>query len=621
MNTLKYLDRIESPSFVRNLSEEQLDELCSEIRQVLIDTVSNTGGHLASNLGVVELTVALHRAFNSPKDKLIFDVGHQIYTHKLLTGRYENFPTLRTEGGISGFSRPTESEHDIFYSGHSGTSVSSAYGVACGNLLNEEKNYTVAVIGDGSFTGGLVYEALNNAGRVEHSRLIVVLNENEMSISKNVGAFARYMTIIRSKPEYIRMKARTEAVLDKIPLIGKPLARFMLKVKTDFKNQLYGSTLFEDMGFRYMGPFDGHNLSQLKDAFETAKLVRRPVLMHVHTIKGKGYDFAEKDPSIFHGISRFDIDTGEPLSKGTSFSEQFGEFMCKTALTDRTLCAVTAAMSIGTGLKGFEERYPRRFFDVGIAEEHAVTFASGLAKTGMKPVVALYSTFLQRAYDEIFHDGALQKQKMVLAIDRAGLVGEDGETHQGIYDAAFLNSIPDITVYAPSNYAELKAYMEKALYEDGGLVAVRYPRGKEESEPEDFVHSFGAYDVYGEKEAEICLVTYGRISSFALSAVKELSEKGMSIKAIKLGRIKPIDTEAVREASLSSKVYFFEEGVKSAGVGEKFASELLTNGFGGKFSLTAVPDCFVAQASVASQLKKYGLDKESMINKISENNI
>ena len=618
MNALKYLDKIKSPSFVKELNDEQLEELCAEIRQTLIDTVSNTGGHLASNLGVVELTVALHRAFDSPKDKLIFDVGHQIYTHKLLTGRYERFDTLRTEGGISGFSRPTESEHDIFYSGHSGTSVSSAYGVACGNLLNEEKNYTVAVIGDGSFTGGLVYEALNNAGRVEHSRLIVVLNENEMSISKNVGAFARYMTIIRSKPEYIKMKARTEAVLDKIPLIGKPLARFMLKVKTDFKNQLYGSTLFEDMGFRYMGPFDGHNLSQLKDALETAKLVRRPVLLHVLTTKGKGYDFAERQPSMFHGISKFDINTGEPLSKGTNFSEQFGEFMCKTALSDRTVCAVTAAMSIGTGLAGFEERYPRRFFDVGIAEEHAVTFASGLAKSGLKPVVAVYSTFLQRAYDEIFHDAALQKQKIVLAVDRAGLVGEDGETHQGIYDVAFLNSIPDVTVYAPSNYSELKEYMRKALYEDEGTVAVRYPRGAEEIDPEDFVHSFGTYDIYGKEDADTVIVTYGRISSFALNAAKELADKGVGVKAIKLGRIKPIDEKAVDEALTAKKIYFFEEGVKSAGVGEKFALGLLEKGFDGKFSLTAIPDCFVPQASVASQLKRYGLDKESMTKKISE---
>ncbi|MBQ3150946.1 MAG: 1-deoxy-D-xylulose-5-phosphate synthase [Clostridia bacterium] len=612
------LENIKSPRDIKELNDSEINLLRDELREKIIDTVSKNGGHLASNLGMVDTTVALHRVFNSPEDTIIFDVGHQCYAHKLLTGRYDRFATLRTEGGISGFSRPTESEHDIFYSGHSGTSVSSAYGVACGNLLNEEKNYTVAVIGDGSFTGGLVYEALNNAGRVEHSRLIVVLNENEMSISQNVGAFAKYMTIIRSKPEYIKMKAKTEAVLDKIPLIGKPLARFILKVKTDFKNQLYGSTLFEDMGFRYMGPFDGHNLSQLKSAFETAKLIRKPVLLHVHTTKGKGYDHAERQPSVFHGISRFDIDTGEPLSKGTSFSEQFGDFMCKAALSDRTICAVTAAMSLGTGLKGFEERYPRRFFDVGIAEEHAVTFASGLAKSGMKPVVAIYSTFLQRAYDEIFHDGALQKQNIVLAIDRAGLVGEDGETHQGIYDVAFLNSIPDVKIYAPSNYEELKEYMKKALYEDEGLTAVRYPRGKEESDPDDFVHSYGAYDVYGDKDADMAIVTYGRISSYALNASKELFEKGIKTKVIKLGRIKPIDERAVEEVFSAKKIYFFEEGVRSAGAGEKFALMLLEKGYGGAFDLTAIPDCFVPQASVSSQLQRYGLDKQSMIKKISE---
>ena len=396
------------------------------------------------------------------------------------------------------------------------------------------------------------------------------------------------------------------------------MARFILKVKTRFKFQLYGSTLFEDMGFHYMGPFDGHDLEQMKSAFETAKLIKRPVLLHVHTIKGKGYDFAERHPSMFHGISKFDINTGEPLSKGTNFSEQFGEYMCKAALSDRTVCAVTAAMSIGTGLKGFEERYPRRFFDVGIAEEHAVTFASGLAKSGLKPVVAIYSTFLQRAYDEIFHDAALQKQKIVLAVDRAGLVGEDGETHQGIYDVAFLNSIPSVTVYAPSDYAELREYMNKALYEDEGSVVVRYPRGAEESKPEDFVSNYGAYDFYGDNNAEIAIVTYGRISSYALFASKELSGKGISTKVIKLGRIKPIDEKAVNEVLSSKKIYFFEEGVRSAGVGEKFASMLLEKGYSGRFDLTAIPDCFVPQASVASQLKRYGLDKESMINKISE---
>ena len=610
MNTLKYLDKITSPSFVRHLDEQQTEELCAEIREVLIDTVSQTGGHLASNLGVVELTVALHKVFDSPKDKIVFDVGHQIYTHKLLTGRYDRFSTLRQEGGISGFARPNESDHDIFYSGHSGTSVSSAYGVVCGNRLNDSKAYTVAVIGDGSFTGGLVYEALNNAGRSD-CRLIVVLNENEMSISRNVGAFARYLAVIRSKPEYVRMKARTEAMLNRVPLIGKPLAKLLVHVKTKVKNNIYGSNLFEDMGFRYMGPVDGHNIRQLTDALETAKLVKKPVLLHIHTTKGKGYSPAEQYPSRFHGISRFDIDTGEPLTKGTNFSEEFGKFLCEAALHDRTLCAVTAAMSIGTGLKGFEERYPRRFFDVGIAEEHAVTFSAGLAKTGLKPVVALYSTFLQRAYDEILHDGTLQRQKIVLAVDRAGLIGEDGETHQGIYDTAFLNSIPEMTVYAPATYAELRTYMKDALYREPGVVAVRYPRGCEAQMPQDFTPSFGTFDVYGDPNASVAVVSYGRVAAFAMQAAQDLP-----VKVVKLGRIKPIDSKAIEAVLHCEKVFFFEEGVRTAGIGETFALKLLEQGFKGSYDLTAIPDCFVPQASVPAQLKMFGLDKDSILLKI-----
>ena len=605
---MKYLDKIREPSDLHALNESQLEELCEEIRHMLIDTVAETGGHLSSNLGVVELTVALHREFVSPRDKLIFDVGHQIYTHKLLTGRFERFGTLRQKGGISGFARPNESPHDIFYSGHSGTSVSSAYGVVQGNLLNDNRSYTVAIVGDGSFTNGLVYEALNNAGRSEDCRLIVVLNENEMSISRNVGSLARYLAVIRSKPEYVRFKARTESILNHIPLIGKGIARLLMRTKTRLKNNLYGSTLFEDMGFRYMGPVDGHDLRQLTDALQTAKLVKKPVLLHVHTTKGKGYKPAELGPDTFHGISKFDIDSGEPRTGGTCFSEQFGKYMCQAALHDRTLCAVTAAMSIGTGLKGFEERYPRRFFDVGIAEEHAVTFASGLSKAGLRPVVALYSTFLQRAYDQILHDGALQQQKMVLAVDRAGLVGEDGETHQGIYDTSFLNSIPALRMYAPANYEELRFFMDAALYKDPGLVAVRYPRGAEPVFPEDHTPSFGSFDLYGDSRAACIAVSYGRLSADVFAAAQSCGAR-----ALKLNRIKPIDDEAVDAAMRHDRIVFFEEGVRSGGIGESFALSLLERGFKGSFRLIAIPDCFVEQASTNDQLQHFGLDRESIL--------
>ena len=608
---MKYLDQINAPEDVQRLDADALQKLCCEIRETLLETVSQTGGHLASNLGVVELTVALHKVFRSPQDKIIFDVGHQVYTHKLLTGRRDRFSTLRQEGGVSGFSRPNESEHDVFYSGHSGTALSSAYGVVRGNELNDDKSYTVAVVGDGSFTNGLVYEALNNAGRTD-CRLIVILNDNEMSISRNVGSLARYLAVIRSKPEYVRFKAGAEAVLNHIPLIGKPMARLLMRIKTRIKNDLYDSNLFEDMGFRYMGPVDGHNIGQLTDALETAKLVKKPVLLHVHTVKGKGCEYAEQHPALYHGISKFDMYSGEPLTGGTNFSEQFGKYMCEAALHDRTLCAVTAAMALGTGLRGFEERYPRRFFDVGIAEEHAVTFASGLSKTGMKPVVALYSTFLQRAYDQILHDGALQGQKLVLAIDRAGFVGEDGETHQGLYDAAFLASIPQITVYSPATYHELRQDMYNALYVDAGLVAVRYPRGSEPEFPADFKLSGGSFDLYGPEDAPTAVVTYGRVSAYAMQAAA-----GLLVRVVKLGRIKPVDPAAVEAVLRCGAVYFFEEGVRSGGVGEAFALQLLERGFAGKYSLTAVPDCFVAQASVDAQLRRYGLDTESIRKKIT----
>ncbi|MEE0443296.1 MAG: 1-deoxy-D-xylulose-5-phosphate synthase, partial [Acutalibacteraceae bacterium] len=448
---IKYLNKIHSPADLKKLNSSEYPELAQEIRDVLIDTVSKNGGHLASNLGAVELTIAIHLTFDSPKDRIVWDVGHQAYTHKLLTGRYDVFDTIRQKDGISGFCHPNESEHDTFYSGHSGTSVSSAFGIAEANKIKKNNNYTVAVIGDGSFTGGLVYEALNNAGRSK-TNLIVILNDNEMSISKNVGSVAKYLTKIRSKKRYVRMKARLERFLDRIPLIGHSMASGLFSFKTAIKNLIYESTIFEKMGFRYMGPIDGHDIGLMCEALETAKSLGAPVLLHVNTVKGKGYNYAEKDPSHFHGVSDFDIDTGEPHSSGDTFCNEFGKLMCKMAHEDRRITLITAAMSLGTGLTEFSEKYSERFFDVGIAEEHAVTFASGLSKGGMLPVFAVYSTFLQRCYDEIMHDGALQDQKLVLAIDRAGFVGDDGETHNGLYDVAFLQSIPKVTVYSPATY-------------------------------------------------------------------------------------------------------------------------------------------------------------------------
>ena len=480
----KILSTIKSPADLKKLSDNQLPLLAEEVRDTIISTVSSTGGHLASNLGAVELTIALHKVFNSPDDKIIWDVGHQVYTHKLLTGRYEQFSTLRQENGLSGFSRPDESEHDIVYSGHSSVSVSTALGIASANKINGKKDYAVAVLGDGALTGGLIYEALNNAGHMQDARLIIILNDNGMSISKNVGHLAKRLAVMRSRSGYFKLKALTERAVYKIPFVGKAIASKMFKIKTDLKNMLYESNFFEDLGIRYMGPIDGHNVSQLCNALEGAKLVNSPVLVHINTVKGKGYKPAEERPSEFHGVAPFDNQTGQLNTSSENFSEKFGEFLYNQAPKDKRICAITAAMSLGTGLKKFSEEYPDRVFDVGIAEEHAIPFALGLSKNGMLPVFVVYSTFLQRCYDQLMHDCALQQSRMVIAVDRAGIVGDDGETHNGIYDTAFFNGIPNITVYSPAYYCDLNNALVNSLYHSNGPCVIRYPRGAEPFMPD-----------------------------------------------------------------------------------------------------------------------------------------
>lgn len=619
-NDFKYLSSIKSPADIKNLDEKELEVLSAEIREKLIRTVSKTGGHLASNLGVVELTLAIHRVFNSPEDKIVWDVGHQAYTHKLITGRYDVFDTIRQKDGISGFCHPNESEHDVFYSGHSGTSVSSAFGIAQAKKINNDDSYTVAVIGDGSFTGGLVYEALNNAGRSK-TNLIVILNDNEMSISPNVGSLAKHLARIRSKKRYVSMKATLENIICKIPFIGRKIANGLFRIKTTVKNFLYESTIFEKLGFRYMGPVDGHNIAQLTEALNTAKEIGAPVVLHVNTVKGKGYDFAEKDPSSFHGISNFDIDTGEWISGNTTFCNEFGKLMCTMAEKDERISVITAAMSLGTGLTEFSEKYPDRFFDVGIAEEHAVTFASGLSKGGLLPVFAVYSTFLQRCYDEIIHDGALQDQKMVLAVDRSGFVGDDGETHNGLYDVAFLQSIPKVTVYSPTSYDEMKVAFGNAFYKDSDVVAVRYPRGSEPELPDDYEPSFGTYDLYGHVWADNVIVTYGRLFSEAAKAANVLLKKNIKVKILKLNRIKPIDDEAVEAVLCAKHIFFYEEGVRSGGIAEKFAALLLQKGYKGTYDITAIEDCFVKQAKIPELMKEYKFDCDSIVEKLSDANL
>ncbi len=607
------LEKISSPADVKNLDDTELTLLAEEIRQKLIDTVSKTGGHLASNLGVVELTIALHKTFDSPKDQIVWDVGHQVYTHKLLTGRFDRFDTLRTKDGISGFPRPSESEHDIFYSGHSSASISAALGLATAKKINNDPSYSIAVIGDGSFTGGLSYEGLNNAGR-SNTRLIVILNDNEMSISPNVGSIARYLAAIRTMTEYYTLIADIEKSIIDIPKNGEKIYKAIYKAKMALKNFMYQSTFFEEMGFKYLGPINGHDLNALCEALESAKSLECPVLLHINTVKGKGYDFAEQSPTQFHGISKFDIETGEPTSSSANFSSEFGKYICDVAQADERICGITAAMSVGTGLENFSKRYPERFFDVGLAEEHAVTFSGGLAKDGMVPIFAVYSTFLQRSYDQLVHDAALQNQKIVLAIDRAGFVGEDGETHQGILDAAFLNTIPKIKIYSPSCYEELKLNFDSAIYKDEGVVAVRYPRGSERKLPEDFVPKKEPYSIYGDENAKIVIATYGKLFSYACDAIEILKSKGINAKVLKLNRIKPIDEDAVKAVADSDSIFFFEEGIKAGGIGECFALKLLENGYKGNYKLQAVNDCFVAHAAISQLMSQYGLDTEGMVN-------
>ncbi len=612
----KFLDKINAPSDLKKLNNIDLIELSAEIRDYMIKTVSKNGGHLSSNLGVVELTVALHKVFDSPDDKIVWDVGHQIYTHKLLTGRYENFLTLRKENGISGFCAPNESEHDTFYSGHSSTSISAALGIAQANKNLGKDNYTIAIIGDGALTGGLAYEALNNAGR-SGTKLIVILNDNEMSISENVGSMARYLAIVRSKPGYNILKAKTEDTLKRIPLIGSPIAHCVSYVKTRIKNLMYKSTFFEDLGFNYMGPIDGHSIEHLCEALNSAKLSDEPVLLHISTVKGKGYDFAEKSPSTYHGISKFDIDSGEYKASTTNFSEEFGKALCELAENDKRICAITAAMSLGTGLKEFSEKYRDRFYDVGIAEQHAVTFASGLSKGGMIPVFPVYSTFLQRAYDQLIHDGTLQNQKLIIGVDRAGFVGEDGVTHQGLLDVSYLNSIPGTTVYSPFTYEKLKTDLNKAVYNSENLTVIRYPRGCESTLPSNYKVTDNDYD-YFENGNKVLIISYGRISVNVMNSVDELKNKGVNVSLLILNKIKPIKEDVVKIALNYSYVFFYEETLKSGSIGESFADLLLANRFNKKYYHIAISDEFVPHASVDSLMKKYKFDTESIVKNILE---
>ncbi len=614
---LDTLKRIHSPEDVKQLNTDELGQLAQDIRSFLIQSLSQTGGHLASNLGVVELTIALHYVFDSPKDKLIWDVGHQAYVHKLLTGRRKGFKTLRQLDGMSGFPKRVESPHDVFETGHSSTSISAALGMAKARDLKGEDSKVIAIIGDGALTGGMAFEALNNAGRA-NTNLIVILNDNEMSISKNVGGIGKYLNKLRSSQDYLKAKEDVEDVLHKVPFVGEHMVSTIKRTKESVKSFVMQNTLFEQLGFTYIGPVDGQRLPELIDLLENAKAMKGPLLIHVKTKKGKGYLAAERKPSQYHGVGPFCIATGEGASKAGdyTFSKAFGDAMVDLGDADDKLVGITAAMPEGTGLIPFAKAYPKRFFDVGIAEQHAVTFAAGLATQGYKPVVAVYSSFLQRAYDQILHDVCLQNLPVIFAVDRAGLVGEDGPTHHGLYDMAFLSSMPNMTILAPKAPEEMAAAMKYAL-QVKGPVAIRYPRGGaciEQAYLNDYKTSCFKTLKAGNNMA---ILAVGRMVEVALQVRELLSDKGIDLAVIEAPCIHPLSKqEIVSLAEEYDYLFTLEDGIIQGGFGEKVFSVLALSGKAMKGHCFAIENGLVPQGKVAALFEREKLDAKGISERI-----
>ncbi|MBR4232168.1 MAG: 1-deoxy-D-xylulose-5-phosphate synthase [Oscillospiraceae bacterium] len=608
------LDKINSPADVKALPDDKLPELCSELREFMVKTVSETGGHLASSLGAVELTVALHRVFDTSEDRVVFDVGHQSYAHKILTGRREAFGTLRQFGGIAGFPKPCESEHDAFIAGHASNSISAALGIARARTLAGADYNVIAVIGDGALTGGLAYEGLSDAGE-SGEKLIIILNDNGMSITENVGGMARYLSRERLKPSYRDFKQRYRKFMSKMPG-GKGIYRFTHEVKTAVKETLLHCSLFEEMGLEYAGPVDGHDVSRVIDALEWAKTTEGPVVVHLLTTKGKGYRFAEERPDDFHGVGKFDPETGEIKDGSLSFSDVFGLELLRLAQEDERVCAVTAAMTTGTGLAGFADRYPDRFFDVGIAEGHGATMSAGLACSGMIPVFAVYSSFLQRSYDMLLHDVAISGYHVVLGVDRAGLVGADGETHHGAFDVGFLATVPGMTVFCPASFAELRSMLRRAVFGETGPVAVRYPRGGEG----DYRDDAGCGAAVLREGGDITVVAYGTMINEALTAADVLAEKGISAEVIKLGCIQPLDSTAVeRSLEKTHQLLVAEECAAPGCVGQRLAAHVLERGIKvGSVSLLNLGERFVPHGSVPQLRRELGIDADGITAKAAE---
>ena len=613
------LDEIKGPNDIKKIEKEDYGILAEEIREFLIDRISECGGHLASNLGVVELTMALHLSLDLPDDKILWDVGHQAYTHKILTGRKDEFNKLRKYGGISGFPKRRESDCDPFGTGHSSTSISAALGIASGFKIKHIDNTVAAVIGDGAFTGGMAYEALNNAAQLKRN-FIIVLNDNNMSISENVGGFSAYLSQLRTADVYTELKSGVKNTLNKIPFLGEKIVHHVDKTKNSLKQLMVPGMLFENMGITYLGPIDGHNVSQMVKVFGEAKKLDHAVLVHVVTQKGKGYSYAEKRPSRYHGIEPFDRTTGELVTEKQKpgYTDVFSKNICTLAKENKQIVAITAAMADGTGLKKFSRYFPERFFDVGIAEEHAVTFGAGLAAAGMKPYIAVYSSFLQRSYDQILHDVCIQDLPVVFAIDRAGLVGGDGETHQGIFDLSYLNSIPNMSIFAPKNKYELADILKYSVHYDGPL-AIRYPRG----EAYDGLKEFRQPIVYGKseiiyKEKDIALLAAGSMVKVAEEVRKQLKEKGYRVSLVNARFVKPLDEACIEElCQTHSLIVTLEENVLNGGFGEIVTRFINGLDYQGKILNIGVPNFYLEHGAVELLRKECGLDAESIVKKVS----
>lgn len=617
------LSQIHEPADLKNLSLEQLEPLAAEIRQFLIEKLSVTGGHLASNLGVVELTIALHYCYNSPQDKFIFDVGHQAYVHKILTGRMDQFDSLRKHGGLCGFVKRNESEHDVWEAGHSSTSLSAAMGMALARDLKGESHRVVAMIGDGALTGGMAFEALNHIGH-EKKDLMVILNDNEMSIAPNVGAMHNYLTKIRSDRNYLRAKDEVEQLLKRIPAIGGKVAKTVERVKDSLKYLMVSGVLFEELGFKYLGPVDGHDLPGLIESFKQANNVSGPVLVHVLTTKGKGYQPAENDSHKWHGIPPYKIESGQVLKAvgNPMYTEVFGQTLISLAEQDERIVAVTPAMPGGSGLVPFAERFPDRMIDVGIAEQHAATMCAAMAMEGMKPVYAVYSTFMQRAYDQIVHDICRHNANVMFAIDRAGFVGADGETHQGVYDVAFMRHIPNMVMMMPKDENELRHMMKTALEYNEGPIAYRYPRINVPGVPldEELVPiPIGTWEMLREGES-LTLIAVGPMVQVAEEAAELLKREGISASVVNARFLKPLDGEMLAKlAQMGGKMVVLEEASQAGSLGSAILEHYADQGITGMdITLMGVPDRFIEHGSIKDQLAEVGLTAEGVVEEVQK---